>query len=1082
MNMSSTARLRPFRPQAFGRYTLLSHLATGGMGEIYLARLEGVQGFEKLCVIKKILPQLAEDKEFVDRFVGEARTLVKLSHGSIAQVLDMGLQEGEAYMALEYVDGKDLRKVAGRVRDRSTPLPLTFVLFVMGRVLDALAYAHRKRDDDEKDINLVHRDISPQNILISYEGEVKVIDFGLAKSRLSAAKTNPSIILGKFLYMSPEQARHQQVDRRSDLYAVGLCLYELISGKNPFDAVHSGDLMSAVAHPRIAPLNDVEPLTPPAVGHLVMKALAVDPLQRFQTAEEFRAKLMGVLMDIDRNAGPETVSRFMRDLFASEYAGERKLLAQLKEVQRGGEPPVPRMGTELDTDPAARFPPPSLPPKTIKLDPPGQPLAFQPTPRARAGGPGFGQEEETRPGVTINNEPTRPAVSFEALDAAARARVRPPLSPLPSASETITVELGEEDFGPLPGTPVPMAAPAPSRASAPTVEMPIPYVPAAAIPPSTPPQAQSPGTARTLEAPRAGMAPPPPPPSSSASRPPEPPLRAVMPGPLSAGSIPTKPGDLPRPGMPPPPPPSSAASRLQETQRVTLPPLPPASVVTTEPRGLDVSRAESPAAPAAAPQASMLPFATPPSPIPAVGGGSPPPVPDEALPAEAQAEIVTAPRELPRAMVSRAAQGDAGSAPARPTEPLLAAPEGAPPRTEASRRGLDDTHPGYQMASAKPPQDTQPRVVLDEAALRSDTGEIIIPGIPEEPGSNPGRAGASEDSISVPGRPRSSRRPRGGTPLGLPAIPRGGTAPGRAAPRSPEAESAQLERSDTDDSLPVLIDIEEEGHGEVREARDETRRTPVPTRPPEGNRRAQRDEPRQPSASAPARKRSWGWFSLSLVLLLGAAAAVYATLPMMEELLKSKLEDAKPAEPGTTRIQPPPSMSGPPGAAPSATPPTPEPGAAAAPAPSAESPTPSPAATGAAATPHAAAAPAAAQEASSADSASTLGVEDDLVPLPSAPVPTPKKSAGSRSSKKTPPPARSKEVQELQREWTQTKGFYTKLTQDQSCESTRLGITCRKFDDLKRDVAALGENGYDKDVHNRVRKLRNELGNLLRNQ
>ncbi|HSP79336.1 MAG TPA: serine/threonine-protein kinase, partial [Myxococcaceae bacterium] len=192
------------------------------MGEIFLARLDGAQGFEKLCVIKKILPQLAADPEFVERFVGEARTLVKLSHGSIAQVLDMGVHEGEAYMALEYVDGKDLRKVAARARDRQRPLPLPFVLFVMGRVLDALAYAHRKKGDDDTGLNLVHRDISPQNILISYEGEVKVIDFGLAKSRLSAAKTNPSIILGKFLYMSPEQARHQPVDRRSDLYAVGL--------------------------------------------------------------------------------------------------------------------------------------------------------------------------------------------------------------------------------------------------------------------------------------------------------------------------------------------------------------------------------------------------------------------------------------------------------------------------------------------------------------------------------------------------------------------------------------------------------------------------------------------------------------------------------------------------------------------------------------------------------------------------------------------------------------------------------------------------------------------------------------------
>ena len=180
---------------------------------------------------------------------------MKLSHGSIAQVLDMGLHEGEPYMALEYVDGKDLRKVAARARDRQMPLPLTFVLYVMGRVLDALAYAHRKRDEDERSIGLVHRDISPQNILISYEGEVKVIDFGLAKSRLSARRRpTRASSSGKFLYMSPEQARHQPVDRRSDLYSVGLCLYELISGKNPFDDVPPGELMAAVASPTSPPL------------------------------------------------------------------------------------------------------------------------------------------------------------------------------------------------------------------------------------------------------------------------------------------------------------------------------------------------------------------------------------------------------------------------------------------------------------------------------------------------------------------------------------------------------------------------------------------------------------------------------------------------------------------------------------------------------------------------------------------------------------------------------------------------------------------------------------------------------------
>ncbi|WP_430384201.1 protein kinase domain-containing protein [Archangium violaceum] len=392
------------------------------MGEIFLARLEGAQGFEKLCVIKKILPQLAEDPEFVERFVGEARTLVKLSHGSIAQVLDMGLHEGEAYMALEYVDGKDLRKVAARARDRQRPLPLTFVLFVMGRVLDALAYAHRKKGDDEGELNLVHRDISPQNILISYEGEVKVIDFGLAKSRLSAAKTNPSIILGKFLYMSPEQARHLPVDRRSDLYAVGLCLYELISGRNPFGQLPPGELMSAVAQPNIPPMSQVVPSVPPAVEQLVMKALAVDPAQRFQTAEELRAKLNACLLEMDPSSGPESVSRSMHELFGAEYQAERRLLASLREVGRMPEPEPVVIGMPEGTPPR---PSPTLPPKTIRLDGPVEPLSFRPTPRAREGGP-VREEGETRPAVTVVEEPTRPAVAVEAIEESRRERHSPP--------------------------------------------------------------------------------------------------------------------------------------------------------------------------------------------------------------------------------------------------------------------------------------------------------------------------------------------------------------------------------------------------------------------------------------------------------------------------------------------------------------------------------------------------------------------------------------------------------------------------------------------------------------------------------
>ncbi|MDP1922238.1 MAG: protein kinase [Myxococcales bacterium] len=410
-------RLRPFKPQRFGRYTLLMPLSMGGMGEIFLARLEGAQGFEKLCVIKKILPHLAQDKDFVDRFVDEARILVKLSHGNIAQVLDMGLHEGAPYIALEFIDGKDLRRVVARAHERALTLPLSFILYVATRLLDALAYAHRKKGDEGKELNLVHRDVSPQNILISYEGEVKVIDFGLAKSTMSATHTHPSIVLGKFLYMSPEQARHQKADKRSDLYAVGLCLYELIAGKSPFDAIAPGELMATVANPKIAPLTSIEPLCPPALNDAVMKALAVDPAQRFQTAEELRGRLLTILLEIDQSAGPETATRFMTEAFANEYQSERKLLAELtqqardlpEEVAQEEETLDPTAGgvtrevpsfpaLTLDEVPQARVTAPELKASTdgaAPIDPLAsiQALSFQPTRKA----PSASGEKKSRP-------------------------------------------------------------------------------------------------------------------------------------------------------------------------------------------------------------------------------------------------------------------------------------------------------------------------------------------------------------------------------------------------------------------------------------------------------------------------------------------------------------------------------------------------------------------------------------------------------------------------------------------------------------------------------------------------------------
>ncbi len=405
MTHASTQRLRPFKPQRFGRYTLLMPISSGGMGEVFLARLEGPHGFDKLCVIKQILPALAEDHDFTERFVNEARVLVKLAHGNIAHVLDMGVHEGSPFIALEFIDGKDLRRVLGRMRERQLPVPLSFVLFVMVRVLDALAYAHRKVDDDENELNLVHRDVSPQNVLISYEGEVKVIDFGLAKSTLSNAKTNPGIVLGKFRYMSPEQARHQPVDRRSDLYAVGLCLYELISGTSPFAGVPAHDLMMAVGKPAIAPLHSVEPACPMPLSDAVMKALAIDPDERWQSAEELRARLQVILNELDPAASSEAASRFMRDTFSAEYTSERKMLtalkAQAKELEEApeadelAEASAPDQLREVKTE------------LNLALSPlPSSPRAEAPTPTASSA---------VAPQSEVEAEAEQPPMAYEAL-------------------------------------------------------------------------------------------------------------------------------------------------------------------------------------------------------------------------------------------------------------------------------------------------------------------------------------------------------------------------------------------------------------------------------------------------------------------------------------------------------------------------------------------------------------------------------------------------------------------------------------------------------------------------------------------
>ena len=222
------------QPVPFGKYYLLERINVGGMAEVFKAKAFGVEGFERLVAVKRILPNIAEDEEFITMFIDEAKIAVQLQHANIAQIFDLGKVEDSYFIALEYVYGKDLRAIFDHLRKVSDRMPTAQVCYVMMQVCEGLDYAHNKRDAQGRDLNLVHRDVSPQNVLVGYEGEIKLVDFGIAKAAGKASKTQAGILKGKFGYMSPEQVRGLPVDRRSDVFAVGICLYELLTGERLF--------------------------------------------------------------------------------------------------------------------------------------------------------------------------------------------------------------------------------------------------------------------------------------------------------------------------------------------------------------------------------------------------------------------------------------------------------------------------------------------------------------------------------------------------------------------------------------------------------------------------------------------------------------------------------------------------------------------------------------------------------------------------------------------------------------------------------------------------------------------------------
>ncbi len=291
-------------PQKLGRYELLEQLGEGGMGSVWLARLTGTGGFEKLCIVKTVLPAIAKDESFVSRFLHEGRVLTQLQHSNIAQVFDMGDEAGTLYIALEYVAGIDLAQLHQHVRDSKQALPVPVAIFLIQQAAEGLGAAHRKVAVDGTPLNVVHRDVSPQNIMVSYEGEVKVIDFGIAKTANWGAGTEPGTLKGKFFYMSPEMILAKPVDHRADIFAAGTILWELFSGQRLFAGNNEMEMMHKVRDCRVPSVHFHNQEAPDMAVAIVRRATLADRALRFQTASEM-AKSLEVLAR--RNGWPTTV-------------------------------------------------------------------------------------------------------------------------------------------------------------------------------------------------------------------------------------------------------------------------------------------------------------------------------------------------------------------------------------------------------------------------------------------------------------------------------------------------------------------------------------------------------------------------------------------------------------------------------------------------------------------------------------------------------------------------------------------------------------------------------------------------------
>jgi serine/threonine protein kinase len=352
--------------ETFGRYELIERIDVGGMAEVFKAVQRGVAGFERPVAIKRILPSIAADPDIVRMFVEEAKLAVQLSHPAIAQVFDLGRegQDDDAgwFIAMEYIDGQSLLALWERFTARQERIPIGAVCHLIERIADALDHAHFAVDARGRPLGIIHRDVSPGNVLVSFDGEVKLIDFGLAKAKNRVSQTRDGIVKGKLAYLSPEQAHGQPIDHRSDLFSLGVCFWELLTGRRAFKRDDDRETVLAIRR-GVVDRPSRHATVPPALERIVMRALAVDPEQRYATGRELADDVAAYQRRAGLAFGPGDMAALMGDTFTAEpiaLVREKRppdtSEEELEEVTDPIIPLVPSEATASDTVPNIELP------------------------------------------------------------------------------------------------------------------------------------------------------------------------------------------------------------------------------------------------------------------------------------------------------------------------------------------------------------------------------------------------------------------------------------------------------------------------------------------------------------------------------------------------------------------------------------------------------------------------------------------------------------------------------------------------------------------------------------------------------